>query len=91
MPVETAADGTGMITVGADHMISGSATTKGINATMAHIHFARAGQNGPVIVPLNKTGNNVWSVPAGTKLTDEQHDAYKSRELYYKGFPIKGK
>lgn len=82
LPVATLAVGNGTIMVDADHSISGSVTTTGINATMAHIHYARARQNGPVIVPLTKTGENVWSVPADTKLTDAQYAAYKSGELY---------
>ena len=31
-----------------------------VNATAAHIHMAPAGQNGPVIIPLNKTGDNSY-------------------------------
>jgi hypothetical protein len=57
-------------------------TTTGIVATAAHIHMAAKGQNGPVIVPLSKTADNVWSVPAGAKLTDAQYDAYKAGNLY---------
>jgi hypothetical protein len=49
---------------------------------MAHIHEAPMGQNGPVIVPLAKTADNVWSVPAGAKLTDAQLQSLKSGNLY---------
>jgi len=49
---------------------------------MAHIHLAPAGKNGPVIVPLTKSGDNMWSVPAGAKLTDDQYKAYKAGDLY---------
>ena len=37
-PVQTSASGTGTITVNDDKSVSGSVTTKGIKATMAHIH-----------------------------------------------------
>ena len=80
--VETAATGTGTITVGADKSISGSVTTKGVEGVAAHIHQAAAGKNGPPIVALEKTGDGVWSVPQGSKLTEEQVAAYKAGELY---------
>jgi hypothetical protein len=44
--------------------------------------MAAAGKNGPVIVPLAKSGEGTWSVPAGAKLTDAQYEAYKAGELY---------
>lgn len=81
-PVTTSASGGGTITVGADKSVSGSVTTTGVVGIAAHIHQAAAGQNGPVIVPLAKTGDNVWSVPAGAKLTDDQNAAFKAGNLY---------
>jgi len=80
--VDSAATGSGTITVGADKSISGSVTTKGITGIAAHIHQAAAGKNGPPIVALEKTGEGVWSVPQGSKLTDEQYASYKAGELY---------
>jgi hypothetical protein len=35
-----------------------------------------------VIVPLTKSGDNAWSVPAGAKLTADQYKAYKAGDLY---------
>ena len=81
-PVTTSASGSGTITVGADKSVSGSVTTSGIAATAAHIHEGAMGANGPVIVPLAKTSDNVWSVAAGAKLTDAQYDSYKAGKLY---------
>ena len=80
--VVTNATGMGQITVAGDGAVSGTVITTGLAATMAHIHMAAAGVNGPVIVPLTKTGDNVWSVPAGAKLTDEQMKAYRAGGLY---------
>ena len=95
--VETTATGTGTITVGADKSVSGSVTTKGVEGVAAHIHHAAAGKNGPPIVSLEKTGDGVWSVPKGSKLTEEQVAAYKAGELYvnvhsaaHKGGEIRG-
>jgi CHRD domain len=81
-PVTTQASGTSTITVAADKSVSGTVTTTGITATAAHIHMAAMGQNGPVIVPLAKTGDNVWSPAPAAKLTDPQYDAYKAGNLY---------
>lgn len=81
-PVSTSATGSGTITVAADHSVSGSVTTEGVAGIAAHIHIGAAGKNGPVIVPLVKTGDNVWSVPPGAKLTDAQYAAYQSGDLY---------
>jgi hypothetical protein len=80
--VETAATGSGTISVGADKSVSGSVTTKGVDGVAAHIHQAAAGKNGPPIIALEKTGDGVWSVPKGSKLSDEQLAAYKAGELY---------
>jgi hypothetical protein len=81
-PVSTAAAGSSTIKVAADGSVSGSVTTTGLNGTMAHIHIAAMGKNGPVIVPLAKTADGVWSVPPGAKLTAEQLKAYQAGELY---------
>jgi len=80
-PVKTAAMGEGMITIADDGTVSGSVSTKGIEGTMAHIHMAAPGKNGPVIVKLNKDGNT-FKVPAGSKLDAEQLKAFKAGELY---------
>ena len=81
-PVTTSASGQGSFTVSSDRTITGSVTTTGVNGTAAHIHTGARGSNGPVTIPLTKTGDNVWSVPPGTKLTDAQYEAYKSGGLY---------
>ncbi|MGC2519142.1 MAG: CHRD domain-containing protein [Burkholderiales bacterium] len=81
-PVTTSASGVGTITVGADKSVSGSVTTTGVAGIAAHIHQGDRGKNGPVIVPLAKTADNVWSVPAGARFTDAQYDAYKAGGLY---------
>ena len=69
-PVATAATGTGSI------------TTTGIVGTVAHIHMGAAGANGPVIVPLTKSGDNTWVVPPDAKLKDDQYQAFKAGGLY---------
>jgi hypothetical protein len=81
-PVSTEAKGSGKITVSSDKSVSGSVTTTGVNGTAAHIHTGAAGSNGPVIVPLTKSGENTWSVPAGAKLTDAQYATYTSGGTY---------
>jgi len=81
-PVKTMASGSGTVTINPDMSVSGGVTTMGLNGTMAHIHIGAAGKNGPVAIPLTRNGDNGWSVPAGTKLTDAQYQAYKAGELY---------
>ena len=80
-PVSTSASGSGTITVADDHSVSGSVMTTGIQGTAAHIHMAAAGKNGPVIVPLKKDGDK-YSVPEGSKFTDQQYEAYKAGNTY---------
>ena len=81
-PVTTSATGAGAITVDADKSVSGSVTTKGVVGTAAHIHLAAPGKNGPPIITLTKAADDVWAVPAGAKLTDDQYASYKAGNLY---------
>ena len=80
--VTTKASGDASLTVNKDMTVSGKVTTSGIAGTMAHIHMGKAGTNGPVVVPLTKSGDNAWMVPDGTKLSEPQYAAYKAGELY---------
>ena len=81
-PVTTAASGTGTITVAADQSVTGTVKTSGIEGTMAHIHVGAAGESGPPIITLDKGADGVWSVPAGSKLTDDQYASFKAGNLY---------
>jgi hypothetical protein len=81
-PVNTQASGVSRIAVIGDKTLIGTVEISNLNATAAHIHQAPRGQNGPVIIPLVKTGENVWSVHGNTVLTSAQFDAYRSGNLY---------
>jgi len=81
-PVTTAASGLSTLRIASDGAVSGDVKTTGLDGTMAHIHTGARGANGPVIVPLTKTADGVWSVPAGAKLTAEQLTTYKAGGLY---------
>ena len=81
-PVTTAATGTGSIAVASDGSVTGLVTTLGLMGTAAHIHVGAAGVNGPVIIPLTKATDSVWSVPPGAKLTADQLQAYRAGGLY---------
>ena len=74
--------GTGSIKVDAAGNVSGSVAAPGMAGMAAHIHVGAAGVNGPVIIPLTGSAGDTWTVPAGTKLTDEQMAAYKAGNLY---------
>jgi hypothetical protein len=95
-PASSEAAGKGSIRVAADGSVSGSVSTTGVQGTMAHIHQGAKGANGPVIVPLTKSGDT-YTVPAGAKLNDAQLSAFKAGNLYvnvhsdkYKGGEIRG-
>ena len=95
-PVTTSASGSGTIGVGEDRSVSGSFKTQGVAVLAAHIHEGAAGQNGPVIIPLQKTSDDEWAVPPGAKLTESQFQSYKAGRLYvnfhsaqYKGGEIR--
>jgi len=62
--------------------VSGSVVATGMVGTAAHIHRAPAGQNGPVVLPLEKTADNTWMVPANTAVTEEQITAWQNGEFY---------
>jgi hypothetical protein len=81
-PVTTSASGTGTIAVGADKSVSGTVKTTGIEGTVAHIHVGAPGQSGPPIITLTKGADGGWSVPAGSKLTDDQLASFNAGNLY---------
>jgi hypothetical protein len=82
-PVATAASGTGTFTIGPDKVVSGSVRTTGVVVSVAHVHEAPPGMNGPIVFPLTRTLDAVWTVPAGVKLTDAQFESYKAGKLYF--------
>lgn len=81
-PVSTTAKGEGIITIGADKAVSGTIHTTGIEGVAAHIHLGAIGQSGPPIINLTKGANGDWTVPAGSKLTDDQLASFKAGDLY---------
>jgi len=81
-PVTTSATATGTIKINKDKTVSGTVKTTGIDGTVAHIHVGAPGEAGPPIITLEKTADGVWSVPAGSKLTDDQYASFKAGNLY---------
>lgn len=81
-PVTTSASGTGTITIAADKSVSGTVKTAGIEGTVAHIHVGAPGQSGPPIITLTKGDGGQWTVPAGSKLTEDQYASFKTGNLY---------
>lgn len=80
--VTTKASGNSTITVASDRSVSGIVTVMDMTPTAAHIHHGAPGANGPVVVPLTKTSDKAFSVPANTKLTEDQYAAFKKGDLY---------
>jgi protein-disulfide isomerase len=89
-PVQAAGSGEGTIRVNSDGAVEGSVKTTGVEGTMAHIHQGAKGQNGPVIIPLTKSGDT-YTVPAGAKLNDAQIKAFKEGGLYVNVHTAKNK
>ena len=81
-PVNTQASGVSTIEVIGDKTVIGNVQTTGMTGTVAHIHMGASGQNGPVIIPLVKSGDNTWSVPGNTVLSSAQFDAFRAGNLY---------
>jgi hypothetical protein len=80
-PISVPGSGGGTIRVNSDGTVGGSVSTTGVQGTAAHIHQAAKGQNGPVIIPLTKSGDT-YTVPEGRKLTEAQMQAFKAGNLY---------
>ena len=89
-PVQASGSGEGTIRVNSDGTVEGSVKTTGVDGTMAHIHQGAKGQNGPVIIPLTKSGDT-YTVPAGAKLNDAQIKAFKEGGLYVNVHTAKNK
>ena len=89
-PLTVPGSGSGTFRVAEDGTVTGSVTTKDVEGTMAHIHRGAKGTNGPVIVPLDKSGDT-YSVPAGRKLSAEQIKDLKAGNLYVNVHTAKNK
>ncbi len=81
-PVSTSARGEGQIRVLPDRTVSGSIKLSGFVPTMAHIHEAPAGKNGPPIVTLIPSGKDRFAVHPDARLTDAQYASYLAGNLY---------
>lgn len=81
-PVTSSAEGTGQITVLPDHTVSGSIKVSGFVPTMAHIHEAAVGKNGPPIITLTQTASDSFAIPAGARLTNAQYTSFTTGNLY---------
>ena len=77
--VTTAAKGSGTVMIGDDMSVKGSITTTGVAGTAAHIHMAAAGKNGPVIVPMTKSGDAGWTFAPDAKLNADQMKAFNDQ------------
>jgi len=81
-PVSTLASGTGQIVILPDRSISGSVRVSGMSASMAHVHEAAPGKNGPPIITLTKSGNDGFVLPPDSKLNEAQYRSYTAGNLY---------
>ena len=58
-------------------------TTSGVAGTAAHIHQAPAGENGPIIIPLEEliSASGIWFATA--TLTEDQYSALRAGNMYF--------
>jgi hypothetical protein len=80
--VTTSATASGQFTVLPDRTVSGSIKITGMAPTMAHIHEAPVGKNGPAIITLSKSPEDSYAVPAGARLSEAQYKSYATGNLY---------
>jgi hypothetical protein len=81
-PNPSLASGRSTITVAPDKLVTGMIVVSGMTPTMAHIHEATKGVNGPVIVPFVRSGENTFAPAPGARLTDAQYASYLAGKLY---------
>jgi hypothetical protein len=82
----SAGTGSGTITVNlATGTVTGSINVSGFTSTVAHLHDAFAGNNGPVLIGFNADAitANRWNAPAGAALTPAQVDRLLLGALYF--------
>ena len=83
VPANTStASGSSTIRVAHDRSVTGGVRYTGMLATVAHLHEAPTGANGPVILPLLQTGAGMFAVPDGAMLTPPQYASYQAGKLY---------
>ena len=81
-PVQTAASGRAHVRVGGDGTVEVRVNVEGMTATAAHIHQGAAGANGPVIVPLAKSGDTTFVSAPGFKMSEDHVKAYRAGNTY---------
>ena len=81
-PVMATASGVGQFTITPDHKVIGSVKVFEMTPTMAHIHEAAPGKNGPPIITLGKTADDSYAVPPDTTLSKDQYASYLAGNLY---------
>ena len=80
--IETKATGKSTIRVDENKSVSGKVIVENMTPTAAHIHQGAPDKNGPVVIPLEQTSANTFTVPPNTRLTDDQFAAFKEGNLY---------
>ncbi|MFC0135462.1 CHRD domain-containing protein [Massilia eurypsychrophila] len=81
-PNPSSATGKSTIAVGPDMVVTGTVQVMGMTPTMAHIHEAAPGNNGAVILPFARTGENTFAPAPGARLTAGQYASYLQGKLY---------
>lgn len=80
--VRTLATGTSTIAISSDGTVTGSVDVIGINGTGVDIDRGGAGEAGTMILALEQSTAQRWTVPAGSRLSPHIYQDYLQGDLY---------
>ena len=94
-PNASTAAGTASFWIHTDRTLNGVVETSGMEGTAANLYLGGAGEIGPLVLELGRTGSDAplamenapvsgtsWSIPRSARFSDEQYRAYLAGQIY---------